>query len=188
MLILLLHPHHRHLPRIIHPRHSILSSLSSGNDHHPQALRAFPASVLVPRRIRIHRKSSQVILRLPVLLRCRHPSKEKHSNQPAVRMPAQRHIQPAPVKSIIPDHRFRIMACQNIDAIHLSQFTHKHLFKVSPVIMPRDPAKIYRSTALGSKADNLDLQSHCSQTGQCLIQSSIYIGIFLLTSCSWLPS
>ena len=83
MLILLLHPHHRHLPRIIHPRHSILSSLSSGNDHHPQALRAFPASVLVPRRIRIHRKSSQVILRLPVLLRCRHPSKEKHSNQPS---------------------------------------------------------------------------------------------------------
>ena len=67
------------------------------------------------------------------------------------------------------------MARQNIDAIHLSQFTHKHLFKVSPVIMPGDPAKIYRSTALGSKTDNLVLQLHCSQTGQCLIQSSIYI-------------
>ena len=141
MLILLLHPHHRHLPRIIHPRHSILSSLSSGNDHHPQALRAFPASVLVPRRIRIHRKSSQVILGPPALLRRSHPSEERHSNQPTVRMPEQRHIQPAPVKSIIPDHRFRIMACQNIDAIHFSQFTHKHMFKVSPLIMPNNSAR-----------------------------------------------
>ena len=127
------------------------------NDHRSQVLRAFSASVLVPRRIRIHRKSPQVKLEPPALLRRRHPFKERHSDQPAVRMPAQRHIQPTTVKSIIPDHRFRIMACQNIDSIHLSQLTHESLLFISPVIMPYDPAQIYRSTALGSKTDNLIL-------------------------------
>ena len=96
-------------------------------------------------------------------------------NQTAVRMPAQCQIQPAAVKGVIPDHRFRIMTCQNIDTIHLSQRSHESLLFVSSVIVSGDLAQIHQGSTLNSKADNLVLQLHCSQTGQCLIQSSIYI-------------